>query len=60
MRNLLQYPITLSEVIECLKQLQKECNPDAIGNMTPLLLQQAIKIIERERFFHGGYEDDRD
>lgn len=54
MRNTVEYPITLDEVIACLREYQKECNPEAMGDMRPLLLQRAIQIVEREKFFHGG------
>lgn len=59
MRNTVEYPITLSEVIECLRQFQDSCDPDLIGDMRPLLLKRAIQIVERERFFHGEETDRR-
>jgi hypothetical protein len=53
MRNLIEFPITLNEVIECLERCKAECNPDLIGDMRPVLLQRAIQIVKREKFFHG-------
>lgn len=58
MRNLVEFPITLTEVIECLEKLMVEAvNEDqeklACGNMTPNLIHKAIQIVKRERFFHG-------
>lgn len=59
MRNLAEYPITLDEVIECLNGLKLEAMAEAVenlsyGDMRPLLLEHAIKVIKREKFFHGG------
>lgn len=53
MRNTAEYPITLTEVIDCLRQFQKDCDPNLIGDMRPLLLRRAIKMVERERFLYG-------
>lgn len=49
MRNLQEYPITVDEVIECLKDLKKALSPEITqlcGDMRPLLLDEAIKIVE--------------
>lgn len=45
MRNILEYPITTKEIIECLEELKKECDPNLIGDMRPLLLDEAIKAV---------------
>lgn len=45
MRNLKQYPITTEEVIERLDRLKSECDEDLFGDMTPLLLDEAMRII---------------
>lgn len=53
MRNTVEYPFTLSEVIECLQTFQKECDPELVGDIRPILLQRAIDIVECERALHG-------
>lgn len=58
MRNLMDYPITLTEVIDCLEKLMVEAvNEDqennACGDMTACLIHKAIQIVKREQFFHG-------
>lgn len=51
MRNLLQYPITLSEVVQCLDTLQAQLNNEEnIGDMRPLLLEHASRIVLRAGF----------
>ena len=50
MRWLTKYPITYDEVLNCLKQFQKECNPEAIGDMRPLLLEVAINVFKMHKF----------
>lgn len=53
MRNILEFPVTLTEVIECLQRLEQEAlKTDRIGDMTPVLLHRARQIVERERFYH--------
>jgi hypothetical protein len=48
MRNLADYPITKAEIIGCLKRISDEIIKDeAVGDMTPLLLEIAAKIVER-------------
>jgi hypothetical protein len=57
MRNEIEFPITLDEVIECLERLERdslESGPVAYGDMTPILLRAAIQVVKRERFLHGG------
>lgn len=47
MRNLLQYPITPDEVLECLRSEADAINDrDVIGDMRPLLLTEAAKELE--------------
>lgn len=50
MRNLLQYPVTKQEIIDCLTELSNTVGKTdqgiACGDMRPTLLQEAIKIIE--------------
>ena len=47
MRNLLEYPITRDEVIECLTKLRESILEEGcIGDMRPLLLTVAIKEME--------------
>jgi hypothetical protein len=49
MRNLQEHPITVDEVIECLKDLKKALSPEITqlgDDMRPLLLDEAIKIVE--------------
>lgn len=58
MRNLLEYPITLQEVIDLLERLETDAIKEGeekllCGDMRPLLLRKAIQVIERERFLHG-------
>lgn len=59
MRNTDKYPITLDEVIGCLHRLKLEAMAECVdqmstGDMTPLFLEHAIKILHRERILHGG------
>lgn len=45
MRNLEEYPIMDSEVIECLERLKaKALEAGGVGDMTPMLLDRAIKM----------------
>ena len=56
MRNLMEYPILLEEVLECLEQFHRDVDPDKTGlcgDMRPLLLLRAIKIIKNA---YGVYE----
>jgi hypothetical protein len=51
MRNLLVYPITIIEIEECLLRLSDEINAEErIGDMRPLLLREAAKIVVRADF----------
>lgn len=59
MRNLIEFPITLDEVIDCLQQLkarelERTHTELSCGDMTPILLHRAIQILRREKFLHGG------
>jgi hypothetical protein len=45
MRNLLEYPITDEEIIQCLEYFIGECDTECVGDMRPLLLGAAIKRI---------------
>ena len=48
MRNLLQYPVTKQEIINCLKEFAAEASPEeSCGDMRPLLLAEAILIIDK-------------
>lgn len=54
MRNLEQYPVTLDEVIDCLRQFKDEVDPTVtgiIGDMRPILLDYAISAL-RYRQLH--------
>jgi hypothetical protein len=54
MRNLLEFPVTLDEVIEGLERLKADIMQEgACGDIRPLLLHRAIQIVKREKFFHG-------
>lgn len=46
MRNLLEYPITNREIVECLEQFKADCDPKLVGDMRPLLLDAAINTIQ--------------
>ena len=46
MRNTEEYPVTKEEIINCLHSLASQISEEgAIGDMRPLLLQEAIAII---------------
>lgn len=50
MRNLLEYPITAEEVVECLDNILKEVEYESkartlFGDMRPLLLRTAIEVV---------------
>jgi len=46
MRNLLQYPVTKSEIVECLrKESEAARNAEIIGDMRPYLLKKAADVI---------------
>ena len=48
MRDLLRYPITKLEVLNCLEDLLEEIQLEqGIGDMRPLLLQVAMEVIKR-------------
>ena len=54
MRNLLQYPVTKQEIINCLKEFAAEVSPEeSCGDMRPLLLAEAILIIDK---MYGSFQ----
>lgn len=53
MRNLKQHPITVTEITDCLNSLADQISdlePKRIGDMRPILLKRAAKLIERVDF----------
>jgi hypothetical protein len=47
MRNLLEYPVTHEEIIECLARLRdREMAEGRVGDMTPTLLDLAIAAVQ--------------
>jgi hypothetical protein len=55
MRNLKHRPITIDEVVECLRRLSRELAEEnakdlRIGDMRPILLNVAVKLIRRLEF----------
>jgi len=47
MRNLRQYPVTKSEIVECLrKQSEAARNTEIIGDMRPYLIMKAADVID--------------
>jgi hypothetical protein len=47
MRNLLEYPVTHEEIIECLTRLRdREMVKERVGDTTPLLLDLAIAAVQ--------------
>ena len=60
MRNLVEYPITIGEICQCLDRLSDEINKEErIGDMRPLLLQEASRIILRAGFATSGVMQDK-
>ena len=48
MRDINKYPITIAEIILYLEKLEKDISSEMrIGDVRPLLLRNAIKIIEK-------------
>jgi hypothetical protein len=50
MRDLCEHPITIDEIIDCLKRFQEEVDPQKTrlcGDMRHLLLARAIDLLER-------------
>jgi hypothetical protein len=46
MRNLLDYPITKEEIVQCLLHLSNELSKDElVGDMRPILLETAARLI---------------
>lgn len=61
MRNLLQYPVTTSEIIELLEKYiaAEPEGPDApVGDMTPTILAEAIRRIMSIKDWYVEREDD--
>jgi hypothetical protein len=56
MRNLLEYPVTRDEVLECLTRLRADLNPELIGDMTPVLLDHAIAIVKTAFDLRDGFD----
>jgi hypothetical protein len=53
MRDIHTYPITKTEIINCLNDLAKEIGEEnAVGNMRPMLLRAAASIVEKQEFEH--------
>lgn len=55
MRNLLDYPVTRDEVLECLNRLRADLDPALIGDMTPVLLSHAIAVIKTAYELRDGF-----
>lgn len=46
MRNLVEYPITLDEIVECLETYKRQAmDEERIGDMRPVLLDLAIMAV---------------
>lgn len=57
MRNLVEYPVTKQEIVECLDRLimeRRERRDDLIGDMTPVLLEVAKRIVQASRDLPSG------
>ena len=56
MRNILEYPPTTAEIVECLRELSKEllAGEPSMGDMRPLLLEMAASIVQRAEFVVYG------
>lgn len=51
MRNLTKHPITIKEICACLDECSAEAlGNEAVGDMRPLLLRTASKILQRLEF----------
>jgi hypothetical protein len=51
MRNLVEYPITHEEIMECLARLSEVLSYDKtglVGDMRPLLLDRATEIVRKD------------
>ncbi len=47
MRDLIRYPITEGEIVECLKTLRDHISAEeSVGDMRPLLLEEAIIAVK--------------
>ena len=48
MRDLVRYPITKIEILECLESLANDIlEEERVGDMRPLLLQVTMEIVKR-------------
>ncbi len=61
MRNLLEYPVTTEEIVQCLVRLKEkeEAEIEAkhiMGDMTPLLLEKAIMIVRASGQLHQALQ----
>jgi hypothetical protein len=51
MRNLAVYPITMTEITDCLEEMAKRVSDEElIGDIRPLCLKMAKRIVERAAF----------
>ena len=51
MRNLAKHPVTIDEIVDCLESQSKKLSEEKrVGDMRPLLLREAAKIIRRVDF----------
>jgi hypothetical protein len=51
-RNVLEYPVTLEEIVDCLKRLRdREGEAGRVGDMTPLLLEMAICAVRYRELY---------
>jgi len=49
MRNLVKYPVTRDEIVDCIRGIMQNHNQsNRIGEMTELLLAEAIRSVERD------------
>ena len=49
MRNLVEYPVTKVEIMLCLKEIMDDCDQELIGDMRPLLINEAIKHVRASK-----------
>jgi hypothetical protein len=50
MRNLKEFPITKKEISSYLKTLENELPKNRYGDIRPVLLKEAIKIVEKSNY----------
>lgn len=59
MRNLVEYPVTKDEIMENMDRLSQEILKEGgVGDMRPLLLREASKLIESQADTISGLESD--